>query len=59
MAIYDYLPDHAYVPLGILDQANTLAPSLHCHADNALPWLHVEDDLPRSATSGRATLRDA
>lgn len=58
MATYDYLPDQTYVPLGVLDQADTLAPQLHCHADSALPWLHIEDDLPRSAASGRDTLRD-
>ena len=58
MATYDYLPDQTYVPLGVLDQADTLAPQLHCHADSALPWLHIDDDLPRSAASGRDTLRD-
>lgn len=55
-ASFDYLPEQIYVPLGILDQAGALAPKLHCHAEHALPWLHLEDDLPRSKGSGRNAL---
>ncbi len=55
-ATYDYLPDQLYVPLGLLDQADTLAPQGHSHADSALPWLHIADDLPRDAGSGRDRL---
>ncbi|OAN85082.1 aldehyde-activating protein [Jannaschia sp. EhC01] len=57
-ATYDYLPDQVYVPLGLLDQANTLAPDSHGHTDSALPWLHIEDDLPRDAASSRARLQE-
>ena len=57
-ARFDYLPDQVYVPLGILDQADDLAPRLHCHAASALPWLHLDDGLPRADDSGRATLRN-
>ena len=56
-ARFDYLPDQVYVPLGILDQAANLEPSLHCHADSVFPWLHLDDDLPRSAASGRDILQ--
>lgn len=58
-ATYDYLPDQVYVPVGILDQASEFAPSHHSHVDCALPWLHLTDDLPRSAASGRDLLAEA
>lgn len=58
-ATYDYLPDQVYIPLGLLDQADTLAPQGHAHADSGLPWLHLDDDLPRDATSARHRLQDA
>ncbi|GAB5448681.1 MAG: GFA family protein [Gymnodinialimonas sp.] len=58
-ATYAYLPDQVYVPLGLLDQADTLAPEGHGHTDSALPWLHIEDDLPRDGASARARLQDA
>ena len=56
MATFDYLPGQVYVPLGILDQAAALVPAVHGHADAALPWLHIADDLPREGGSARATL---
>lgn len=55
-ARFDYLPGQIYVPIGILDQAAELAPQLHCHAAQTLPWLCLNDDLPRSAGSARAVL---
>lgn len=58
-AQFPYLPGQTYVPLGIMDQIDDLAPALHCHADTAPPWLHIADDLPRVAGSGRATLNEA
>ncbi|MEM7722733.1 MAG: GFA family protein [Pseudomonadota bacterium] len=58
-ATYDYLPDQVYVPLGLLDQAAHLPPAGHSHADSALPWLHIEDDLPCDSASGRDRLRTA
>ena len=58
-AVFDYLPDQLYVPIGILDQATDLPPALHSHADSALPWLHFTDDLPREAASARDTLSEA
>jgi hypothetical protein len=55
-ARFDYLPDQVYVPLGLLDQARHLPPEIHCHADNQLPWLHLDDTLDRAAASGRDRL---
>lgn len=57
-ATYDYLPDQVYVPLGIIDQADTLPPEGHAHADSALPWLHIQDDAPRDAASARDRLQN-
>lgn len=56
MATFDYLPGQVYIPLGVLDQADQFAPSIHCHHDAKLSWLHLEDDLPREGASGRAAL---
>ncbi|MEO0632559.1 MAG: GFA family protein [Pseudomonadota bacterium] len=58
-ARFDYLPTQVYVPLGILDQIDTLPPALHCHAGSAPPWLHIVDDLPRHAGSARSSLNGA
>ncbi|WP_299674112.1 GFA family protein [uncultured Roseobacter sp.] len=56
-ATYDYLPGQTYVPLGLLDQAADLPPSLHSHATSRLPWLHITDDLPREDKSARDALQ--
>ncbi|WP_299587013.1 GFA family protein [uncultured Tateyamaria sp.] len=58
-ARFDYLPGQTYVPVGVLDQAETLQPVLHSHADRALPWLHIDDDLPRAEASARDMLDPA
>ncbi len=55
-ARFDYLPGQVYVPLGVLDQADELPPKLHCHAGSALPWLQLDDGLPRAQDSGRDEL---
>ncbi|MBT0955888.1 GFA family protein [Alphaproteobacteria bacterium KMM 3653] len=55
-AQFDYLPDQTYVPVGILDQAESLAPELHCHADSRLPWLTLTDGLHQAPASARSTL---
>ena len=56
-AAFNYLPGQVYVPLGLLDQADDLPPELHCHADNALIWLHIQDDNPRISGTARDTLK--
>ena len=54
---YAYLPGQVYVPLGLLDQADTLEPQGHAHTDAALPWLHIQDNLPKTAQSARESLK--
>jgi len=56
-ATYDYLPGQIYVPLGMLDQADVLLPEGHAHTDAALPWLHIQDNLPKTAGSARESLK--
>ncbi|MEM6661550.1 MAG: GFA family protein [Pseudomonadota bacterium] len=55
-AEFDYLPGQIYVPIGVLDNADDLAPRMHAHAEKCLPWLHISDDLPRAHGSARADL---
>ncbi|MEM9584603.1 MAG: GFA family protein [Pseudomonadota bacterium] len=59
LAEFAYLPDQSYLPLGILDQAPDLTPSLHCYAEAGMPWLKIDDDLERTTDSGAATLQAA
>ena len=56
-AAFDYLPDHIYLPLGIIDQADALSPVLHSHHAERLPWLHLSDDLPRLDGTARSELK--
>ncbi len=58
-ARFGYLPGQVYVPLGIFDDASELVPSVHCHDDARLPWLHIADDLPRMGASARDRLNEA
>jgi len=57
LARFDYLPGQFYVPIGVLDNADDLSPDMHCHAGNALPWLHIADGLPRHLSSARDALK--
>ncbi len=56
---FDYLPGQVYIPVGLLDQADSLAPQLHAHESQRLPWLHIDDDAKRFATTSRSTLGKA
>ncbi|MEL7213913.1 MAG: GFA family protein [Pseudomonadota bacterium] len=58
-AHYAYLPDQVYVPVGLFDQAASLAPESHSHHGEKLPWLCLTDTLAKSDGSGRARLGDA
>lgn len=58
-ARFDYLAGQTYVPLGLIDQAGDLPPSLHSHSDSKLPWLQIDDELHRQEGSARDTLRGA
>jgi len=56
---YDYLPGQIYISLGVVDQADDLAPEIHTHESERLTWLHIDDALERVATSGRSQINDA
>jgi hypothetical protein len=56
---YAYLPGQVYIAIGILDQANDLAPHLHAHESQRLTWLHIDDDLERFAMTSRSRLAPA
>ena len=56
---YAYLPGQVYIAVGVLDQANDLAPQLHAHESQRLTWLHIDDGLERFATTSRSRLTDA
>ena len=58
-AWFTYLPDQAFLPLGVLDQAPDMSPRLHCFANDAMPWLKIDDDLPRAIDSGADILQSA
>lgn len=51
-AWFAYLPNQDYLPLGILDQAPDMPPEHHCYVGAAMPWLSLDDGLPRSDDSG-------
>jgi len=53
---YDYLPGTVYIAIGILDQAEQLAPELHSHESNRLSWLNIVDDCKRCPGSARNDL---
>ncbi len=56
MSRFDYLPGQVYVPVGLLDQASELAPQVHSHDAQRLPWLRIADDLERFAGTSRTRL---
>ncbi|MEM8819020.1 MAG: GFA family protein [Pseudomonadota bacterium] len=58
-ARFGYIPGQIYLPVGVLDDAESLEPAVHAHADAALPWLCIHDDLPRERGSARETLKAA
>lgn len=47
--VYETEPENIYIPVGILDQAASVIPSEHWYADCMLPWVHLDDGLPRQA----------
>ena len=55
-ARFDYLPGQAYLPVGLLDQAADLAPQVECHTASALPWVHIDPNLPSADHSARDTM---
>ena len=55
---YDYLPKQVYIGVSLFDQDRDLAPRIHTHNSERLPWLHIDDDLERVETSGRSKIND-
>jgi hypothetical protein len=53
---YDYLPGQVYIALGLLDQASELAPQVHAHEAQRLPWLSIVDTIERFAQTSRSRL---
>jgi len=58
LAHFSYIPDQVFLPIGLINEAATLTPDLHAHAGSALPWLHLDDGLPRHAASSRDALNE-
>jgi hypothetical protein len=48
------LGDRVQVALGSLDNPERARPDDHVWTKQQLPWLHIEDDLPRFATISSA-----
>jgi len=53
---YDYIPGKVFISLGVIDQANDLEPTLHCHDSERFSWLQINDDLQRCDKSARSKL---
>ncbi|MGF1477113.1 MAG: GFA family protein [Geminicoccaceae bacterium] len=53
---FAYLPGQVYVAIGILDQANDLAPQLHAHEAQRLTWLPIDYSLERFSATSRSKL---
>ncbi len=58
-ARFSYLPGQTYIPLGLIDQAADLAPTIHSHDGARMPWLEISDNCIRFARSSRDTLVSA
>ena len=48
------LGDRVQVSLGSLDRPENVRPDDHVWTEDQLPWLHVDDDLPRFERNGSA-----
>jgi hypothetical protein len=42
-----HLPGRIYFHVGVLDRPERFAPTCHAFDGERLPWLHIDDDLPR------------
>ena len=45
--------DEVHINIGALDDPAAFAPTMHVHVAEQLPWLHLDDGLPRYAASSR------
>lgn len=46
-------PNEVHIYVSTFDRPEDFSPQLHVFVAEALPWLHIEDDLPRYATTSR------
>ena len=53
------LPDRVQVALGMLDRPEDVQPDDHVWVSSQMPWLTVEDDLPKFETISSAVPSDA
>ncbi len=45
--------DEVHINISTLDEPAAFAPTMHVHVAEQLPWLHMDDGLPRYAASSR------
>ena len=46
----DNWPDEINISLGFFDNPEVFTPQSHCYVKTALPWLHMDDGLPKVKT---------
>jgi len=44
--------DEVHINMGTLDRPQDFQPTFHVHVAEQIPWLHMNDDLPRFPASG-------
>ena len=49
----DKLPDEIHGLTANLNRQDELTPEVHYFTREALPWIHIADELPRYADGGR------
>lgn len=49
----DRFPGEVHIYVSTLDHPEDFPPQLHVFVSEAIPWLHLDDDLPRHATTSR------
>ncbi|MGV6839511.1 MAG: GFA family protein [Planktomarina sp.] len=52
-AQFPYLPGKSYIPVGVLDDASQITPTIHCHTGEAIAWALPSDGLQRCIGSCR------
>jgi len=51
----DNWPGEIDIFLGMFDTPEVFTPEAHCYVKTALPWLHMDDDLPKVETFSNTT----
>ena len=52
-ATFSFPPDEVWLTVGTLDDPSTVKPEAHVYCDDMVPWLKIDDDLPRHPSSLR------